>query len=73
MTFVTFQATPLQVAQLFYCTAKEGAKKEVKEFKFSFDEFLEAINDYPIDLTINFLEAYNDEFKNAEKAEPGKK
>jgi hypothetical protein len=73
VSFVTFQASPLQVAQLFYCTAKEGAKKEGKEFKYDFEAFLEVINDYPLDLTINFLEAYNEEFKNAEKAEPGKK
>ncbi len=73
VTFVTFQASPLQVAQLFYCTAKEGAKKEAKEFKYDYDGFLDVINDYPLDLAISFLEAYNDEFKNAEKAEPGKK
>lgn len=33
----------------FYCTAKAGAKAEGKDFKHSYDEFLDAIDDHYLD------------------------
>ena len=42
---------------LFYCTAKAGAKKEGKEFKYTYDEFLDEIDDYPSEVITNFTSA----------------
>jgi len=33
----------------FYCTAKAGAKSEGKEFGYTFEEFLDAIDDHYMD------------------------
>jgi hypothetical protein len=35
-----------KVVQLFYCAAKAGARSEGKEFTYTYDTFLDAIDDY---------------------------
>ena len=43
--------------KFFYCCAKAGAKSEGKEFKYSFEDFLDAIDDYCIEAAENFSQA----------------
>jgi hypothetical protein len=45
------------LCQLFYCTAKAGAKSELVEFGYSYEEFLDLIDDYYNDTMINFSKA----------------
>jgi hypothetical protein len=72
-TIASFKATPKQISELFYCTAKAGARAEKQEFNYDYEAFLDLTDNYHIDVTINFLAAYADYYKNTEKAEPGKK
>ena len=46
-----------RLLKFFYCTAKAGAKSESREFKYSFDEFLDAIDDYYTETMTNFSKA----------------
>ena len=47
--------------KFFYCTAKAGAKSDGVEFKYTFDEFLDAIDDYYIETISGFSKALFDE------------
>jgi hypothetical protein len=39
-----------KLMQFFYCIAKAGAKSEAKEFTYTYDEFLDAVDDYYFDI-----------------------
>lgn len=43
-----------KMTQLFYCAARAGAKAEGKPFEHTFDEFLDLVDDYPMDILNNF-------------------
>ena len=43
------------IIQLFYCTAKAGAKSIDLEFKYTYEEFLDLIDDYGTDVLTNFV------------------
>lgn len=54
------------IIKLFYCTAKAGAKSEKVEFKYSFEEFLDIIDEYPTEAMTEFtkcLDALSDKKK----------
>ena len=39
-----------KLLQFFYCIAKAGARSEGKEFAYTYDTFLDAIDDYYLDV-----------------------
>lgn len=39
-----------KLMQFFYCIAKAGARSESKEFAYTFDEFMDATDDYYFDI-----------------------
>jgi hypothetical protein len=45
------------ILQFFYVTAKAGAKSEGTEFKYTFEQFLDLIDDYYTEAITNFSEA----------------
>jgi hypothetical protein len=47
----------MNIIQLFYCTAKAGAKSLGKEFIYTFEEFLDTIDDYYEDVITEFTKA----------------
>ena len=57
----SFEGTK-KLIQFFYCTAKAGDK----EFKYTFDEFLDKIDDYYEEVMVNFSKAITG--NNAEEA-----
>jgi hypothetical protein len=46
-----------RLVKLFYCTAKAGAKSENHDFKYTYEEFLDLIDDYYLDVLNNFTNA----------------
>lgn len=46
-----------RLIKFFYCTARAGAKSEGKEFNFSFEQFLDAIDNYYLETLTNFSKA----------------
>lgn len=42
------------IAQLFYCTAKAGAKALGEVFKYTYEEFLDIIDEHFVDVITNF-------------------
>lgn len=46
-----------RLSKLFYVTAKAGARSLKQEFKHSYEEFLDLIDDYYLDVLNNFTEA----------------
>jgi len=52
----------------FYCTAKAGAKAAGKDFNYSFDQFLDLVDDYYSETMIQFTNALW-----SKKADPTKK
>jgi hypothetical protein len=68
-TMVNLQGSE-RLVKLFYCTAKAGAKSAGHEFKYTYDQFLDVIDDYYLDVLNNFTTAIVDMFGTpAEKAE----
>jgi hypothetical protein len=61
-----------RLVKLFYCTAKAGARSESQEFKYTYDEFLDLIDDYYLDVLNNFTTAIVGMFGTPEPSE-GKK
>jgi hypothetical protein len=61
-----------RLVKLFYCTAKAGAKSEGHDFKYGYEEFLDLIDDYYLDVLNNFTEAIAGMFSKTEAPE-GKK
>lgn len=59
-TISSFNGTE-NIIQFFYCTAKAGAKAEGIEFKYTFDEFLDTIDDYYMDVITNFTKVLSTE------------
>jgi hypothetical protein len=55
-SILNFEGTE-RLLKFFYCTAKAGAKAMSKEFGYSFDEFLNLIDDYPTETMTNFSKA----------------
>ena len=49
-----------KLLQFFYCTAKPGAKSFGKVFDYTFDQFLDLIDDYYTDTIANFTKAMSD-------------
>lgn len=52
----SFEGTE-KLIMFFYCTAKAGAKSEGVEFKYTYNEFLDVIDDYYADVMTNFTAA----------------
>lgn len=61
------------MSKLFYCTAKAGARAEKKEFTYDYEQFLDVIDDYYLDVLNNFSAAIFEEFTPVEESKPGKK
>lgn len=53
-TIATFQGSK-RMGMLFYCTAKAGAKSVGHEFKYTYEQFLDVIDDYYIDILNEFM------------------
>lgn len=51
----------MNIIQLFYCTAKAGAKSLGKEFIYTFEDFLDTIDDYYEDVITEFTKALTSE------------
>ena len=50
-----------KLIMFFYCTAKAGAKSAGTEFKYTYDEFLDLIDDYYEEVMVNFTTALTEE------------
>lgn len=70
-SIVSFKGTE-RMSKLFYCTAKAGAKAAGHDFKYTYEQFLDTIDDYYLDVITNFSKAIFEEF-DASQEEPGKK
>lgn len=70
-SILSFDSTE-KVIMFFYCTAKAGAKSEGKEFNYTYDEFLDAIDEHYLETITNFTKAL-DEGKVAETQDEKKK
>lgn len=70
-SIVSFKGTE-RMSKLFYCTAKAGAKAAGHDFKYTYEQFLDTIDDYYLDVITNFSKAIFEEF-GASQEEPGKK
>jgi hypothetical protein len=70
-TVVSFEGTE-KLLQFFYCTAQAGAKATGEDFKYSFDEFLDVIDDYYSETLINFSNALMAEMGGGEKKQSKK-
>ena len=46
-----------KLIQFFYCTAKAGAKSEGSEFNYTYEQFLDLIDDYYMEVITNFTAA----------------
>ena len=53
--------------KFFYCTAKAGAKSEKVKFEFTYDEFLDMLNDYYAETIESFQKVMMDEVPEGEK------
>lgn len=62
----------MNIIQLFYCTAKAGAKSLGKEFIYTFEEFLDIIDNYYMDVITNFTKVLSDESGGDEKKQKAK-
>lgn len=60
------------IIQLFYCTAKAGAKSLGIEFNHTYDEFLDLIDEYYSDVITNFTKVLSEESGGAEKKQKTK-
>jgi hypothetical protein len=67
---VSFKGTE-RLSKLFFCTTKAGYKAEGKPFAYTYEQFLDLIDDFPLDVLTNFLAVIVDEFTPA--AEGGSK
>lgn len=56
-----------QTSLLFYCMAKAGAKAENQEFNYTYEQFLDVIDDYPDDVLINFSAAIKSDQPDSKK------
>ena len=59
-TMVSFEGTE-KLIMFFYCTAKAGAKSAKTEFTYTYDEFLDIIDDYYLEVVTNFTTAITSE------------
>ncbi|HLO59823.1 MAG TPA: hypothetical protein VK179_13830 [Bacteroidales bacterium] len=57
------------ICKFFYCTAKAGARSEGKPFDYTFDQFLDQIDDFHDDVILNFPAA----IAGKNDPDPGKK
>ena len=64
-TIVSFKGSE-RLCKLFYCTAKAGARAEKRDFDYTFDQFLDVIDDYYLDVLNNFSGVIFSEFTPAE-------
>ena len=60
-TMVNLQGSE-RLVKLFYCTAKAGAKAAGHEFSYTYEQFLDVIDDYYLDVLNNFTSAIVDMF-----------
>jgi len=58
-TIASFDNTE-KLIKFFYCTAKAGAKANNIDFKYTYDEFLDVIDSYYIDVINNFSKALSE-------------
>jgi hypothetical protein len=70
-SIVSFKGSE-RMSKLFYCTAKAGARAEKKDFTYDYEQFLDLIDDYYMDVLNNFSVAIFEEFSPAEE-KPSKK
>jgi hypothetical protein len=68
----TFKGTE-KLVQFFYVTAKAGAKSDKLPFPYSFDEFLDIIDDFYSDTILNFTAAIAEEKPEADNKKKQKK
>ena len=69
-TMINLQGSE-RLAKLFYCTAKAGARGAGHEFAYTYEQFLDVIDDYYLDVLNNFTTAIVEMFGAPEAA--GKK
>lgn len=65
-TMINLQGSE-RLTKLFYCTAKAGAKSAGHEFKHTYEQFLDAIDDYYLDVLNNFTAAIVEMFGTPEE------
>jgi len=70
-TIASFKGSE-RMGKLFYCTAKAGARDAKHDFKYTYEQFLDVIDDYYVDTVNNFMPAVFD-FFGISKEGPGKK
>ena len=71
-SIVSFQGTE-KLIMFFYCTAKAGAKSAGTEFNYTFEQFLDVIDDYYLETVTNFTAALTAEQGGVEKKQIKKK
>lgn len=71
-SIASFKSTE-NIIMFFYCTAKAGAKYNKVEFNYTYDEFLDLVDDYYTEVITNFTKALNEESGGAEKKHQVKK
>jgi hypothetical protein len=71
-TMVNLQGSE-RLSKLFYCTAKAGARSAGHEFKYTYEQFLDVIDDFYLDVLNNFTTAMVELFGTPSEETPGKK
>jgi hypothetical protein len=66
-TMVNLQGSE-RLSKLFYCTAKAGARSAGHEFKYTYEQFLDVIDDFYLDVLNNFTTAMVDMFATPEES-----
>ena len=66
-TIVNLQGSE-RLSKLFYCTAKAGARGTDHEWKYTYEQFLDIIDDYYLDVLNNFTTAMVEMFATPEEA-----
>lgn len=70
-TIASFKGSK-RMSMLFYCTAKAGARSAGHDFKYTYEQFLDVIDDHYFDVLTNFTPAIFEVFGKSTE-EPGKK
>lgn len=70
-SIVSFKGSE-RLSKLFFCTAKAGAKAEGIPFTYNYETFLDAIDDYYLDVLQNFTQAIFGDLKAEEPVEEKK-
>lgn len=70
-TIASFKGSE-RMGKLFYCTAKAGARGAKHDFKYTYEQFLDVIDDYYLDVLNDFMPVIFGMF-GISAEEPGKK